>query len=69
MEGGESGDLFEASWTRYSKRMDPDKYVKFTECLKGLIQGTSVSESTSMLSVGVGKVAVAVNITEEIRKC
>ena len=46
---------FEEAWKYYSKRFDPDKYVKFAECFTELTLGTSVSGAKSMISVGVGE--------------
>ena len=46
---------YEEAWTHYTKRFDPNKYMKFTECFTELTAGTSVSEAKSMISVGVGE--------------
>ena len=42
------------AWTEFSRRMDPQKYVKFAECFQRLIQGTNVKEAESMVTVGIG---------------
>ena len=46
---------FETPWVEYTKRMDPEKYVKFVQCFDLLIQETNLKEATSMLSIGIGK--------------
>ena len=46
---------FETPWVEYTKRMDPEKYVKFVQCFDLLIQETKIKETTSMLSIGIGK--------------
>ena len=46
---------FETPWVEYTKRMDPDKYVKFAQCFHQLIQGTNLKEANSMLSIGIGQ--------------
>ena len=46
---------YESIRNEYNKRMDPDKYVKFADCFHRLIQGTNVTEATSMLTVGIGE--------------
>ena len=46
---------YDEAWAHYTKRFDPNKYMKFTECFSELTAGTNVSEAKSMISVGVGE--------------
>ena len=51
INGVRCGDMdpgqFEAPWTEYTRRMDPEKYTKFAQCFQRLIEGTNVEEAAS----------------------
>ena len=51
---------YEVAWKSFSQRMYPDKYVKFTQCFQRLVDGTTVKEATSMLTVGIGRCLIRV---------